>query len=265
VKAVFGTIPDITGIGYLLNRQDLIRFLGSDQGLPEGSLTTLPAMLLVKLGLANGSIFSNPNYVLDPAEQQAISAHINSLNDVIRSAVTAHGMALADTHAVFDFLSREPLNFFGVRLTTRFLGGIFSLDGVHPSNIGHALAAFFFIEALNQHYGAGIPQIDPATFFWLTITDPFVDKDGDGRVTGRFGFGLLETLMGLLSFSGDPNDGSPSLGATFSQSSAARQAAAEAAASGALDAYARQTGEDLRTMSPDERVKALHKVFGTTR
>ena len=60
-KAVFSTIPDISDVGYLLDGQDLIRFLGSDYGLPDGSLSTVGAMLLVKLGLESPAIITNPN------------------------------------------------------------------------------------------------------------------------------------------------------------------------------------------------------------
>jgi len=260
-KAVFGTIPDITGIGFLLNRQDLLRFLGNDYGLPDGSLTSVPAMFLVKLGLANGAIFSDPNFVLDPTEQQIISGHIAQLNAVIRSTVAAHGMALVDTWAIFEYLSHNPLNFFGVGLTTRFLGGLFSLDGVHPSNFGHALAAFFFIDALNQHYAAGIPQLDALSLFWLHWTDPFIDKDGDGRVAGRFGLGLLETIFALLGLSGDSNE-TPG---TSSLLAASASPSLDGDAVKALDEYERHTGRDLRKMSPRERAAAVHRLFGTTR
>lgn len=35
------------------------------------------------------------------------------------------------------------------RLTTDFLGGFFSLDGIHPTYTGHALLANEFIHVLN--------------------------------------------------------------------------------------------------------------------
>ena len=274
-RAAFGTIPDITGIGFLLNRDDLVRFLGSSYGLPEGSVTGVPAMFLVKLGLLPSTVFSDPNYALDPAEQQIISNHIAVLNDVIRSTVLARNMALVETHGIFDYLSDSGLNLFGVNLTTRFLGGLFSLDGVHPSNIGHGLAAFFFIEALNQKYGAGIPQIDGNTLFWLTLTDPFIDKDRDGRVAGRFGLGLLETVFSILGISGDSNDGTlavPSAGTTTnlsegatSQTLATPPPTTARQRTHALDAIARQTGVDWRGLSKEERVEAVHKLFGTSR
>ena len=275
-KAVFGTIPDITGIGVLLNQQDLIRFLGSSYGLPAGSLTSVPAMMLVKLGLRDASVFSDPAWILDPAEQATISNHVGLLNDVIRTTVLDRGFALVDTHGIFDYLSSNPLNLFGVTLTTRFLGGLFSLDGVHPSNIGQGLAAFFFIEALNQRYGAAIPQIDGYTLFQLTATDPFIDKDGDGRPTGRFGAGLLETVFSILGISGDSNDGTLQLpGAAVTPTSfglaartvpAPHSSLADAIASRrALDEYARLTGRDLRRMSRAQQVEDVRALFGTAR
>jgi hypothetical protein len=272
-KAVFGTIPDITGIAFLLNRQDLIRFLGTDHGLPEGSLTSLPAMFLVRLGLLSPTVFADPNYVLDPAEQATISNHIALLNDVIRSVVAAHGMALADTHAVFDYISDNTLPLFGLTYTTRFLGGIFSLDGVHPSNFGHGVATLFFIDALNRQYGTSIPQLSGPTLAWLAVTDPFTDKDGDGRVTGRFGSGLLETLFSILGITGDTNDGSlPLASASTPSSSDSEPSTVDSqtrvdgrSATHALDEYARLTGRDLRRMSRDEQLDATRQLFGLPR
>jgi hypothetical protein len=265
-KAVFGTIPDITSIGYLLNGQDLVRFLGSSYDLPTGNLTTLSAMVMVRLGLASPSIFKNDAYSLDPDEQAAISDHIDLLNEVIRTTVAAHGMALVDTHAVFDYYAHNTLTLFGAPLTTRFLGGWFSLDGVHPSNIGQTVAAMFFIDALNRRYGTAIPQIDVNTLFAVANTDPFIDKDRDGRVTGRSGAGLLETVLALLGISGDSNDGSLSplapSGVTAGSSQPAFDAAAStASATEALDAYERLTGRDLRAMLPAERIDAIRQLF----
>jgi lysophospholipase L1-like esterase len=265
-RTVFGTIPDITGIGFLLNRQDLIRFVGSDHGLPDGHLTSVPAMFYVRLGLESPAIFTDPNFVLDPSEQATISGHIAALNNVIRTTAATYGMAVADTHAIFQILSLGPFEFFGSTLTTRFLGGLFSLDGVHPSNTGQALAAYFFIEALNQHYGLGIPQIDGPTFQWLVQTDPHIDRDGDGRVKGRFGEGLLETMMSFLSISGDSNEGVAAALSADAPAAASRTPSADGSQSvSVLDEYARQTGRDLRTMSRQERAQAVRSLFGIAR
>ena len=43
----------------------------------------------------------------------------------------------------------------------------------------------------------------------IFLTDPFVDKDSDGKVTGRFGTGFLETAGPFLGISGDADDFNP--------------------------------------------------------
>lgn len=205
-KAVFGTIPDVTRIAYLIDNDDLVRFLGADLGLPEGSWTTLPTLLGLKLGFLQPSILNDPGYVLDSAEAAAISQRVAAFNDIIRSVAVAHGMAVADTAAMFEAIAANPPNISGVTITTRYLGGLFSLDGVHPSNFGQGLAAMVFIDALNQRYGLNIPPMDWPVLGALFSSDPFIDKDGDGRVLGRFGFGVLETISTILGISGDTGD-----------------------------------------------------------
>jgi hypothetical protein len=107
---------------------------------------------------------------------------------------------------MFEAIAANPPNISGVTITTRYLGGLFSLDGVHPSNFGQGLAAMVFIDALNQRYGLNIPPMDWPVLGALFSSDPFIDKDGDGRVLGRFGFGVLETISTILGISGDTGD-----------------------------------------------------------
>ena len=38
-------------------------------------------------------------------------------------------------------------------------GGLFSFDGVHPSNTGHAVVANEFIKVINEKYNASIPLV----------------------------------------------------------------------------------------------------------
>ena len=207
---ILATIPNVTDIAYALDRQDLIRFLGSDHGLPVGSYTTVPTMMLVKLGLQNGSVFQDPNYVLDPNEIAAIRNRIAAFNQIIRDTAVAEGLPLAEVNAMFASLAAARPTVFGVQLTSRYLGGLFSLDGVHPSNFGHALLATAFISAVNAKYGPVVPHFSAAEVSALFATDPFIDKDSDGRVTGRPGAGFIETLGPLLGFSGDSNDAASS-------------------------------------------------------
>ncbi len=262
-KVVFATIPDVTHIGFLLDQQDLVRFLGTDYGFPDGSRTSVVAMLMVKLGLTDASIFSNPDYVLDPAEIQTISDHITALNGVITSVAASHGFAVVDTHAVFDSFAQQSPVLFGVTLTPRLLGGLFSQDGIHPSDTAHALLARYFIDTFNRQYGAAIPQLDWTAVRRIVRADPFLDVNNNGRVPGRFGKGLLETLSPFLGFSGDFSDYLTPLGSlTVGSTTAARLPRAGAADPARFfEEYRRRTGKELRTMTWEQQVKAFDELF----
>ncbi len=206
---IFANIPDVTKIGFLVDRQDLIRFLGSDFGLAEGDYTSIVVMFLIRLGLDDGSLLKDPNFVLDASEVQLIRQRIEAFNQIIEDTVMDIGMPVVDVHTWFDKVTVDPPIFFGIPLLPRFLGGIYSLDGIHPSNISHALIANEFIKTVNAYFQISIPPISKTVLDLIFLTDPFVDKDGDGRVTGRFGAGSLETLGPFLGISGDQNDFTP--------------------------------------------------------
>jgi hypothetical protein len=250
-KVVFGTIPDVTKIAYLVNPQDLLRLTGSTHGLAAGSYTTLVVTAGIKLGSVDPVVLTNPNFVLDAAEVANINQRISDFNNVIRTTAAAYGQAVADTAALFDYVAATPPVLFGVPLTTRFLGGMFSLDGVHPSNIGQLIVAKFFIETFNQRFGLSIPNVNIKMVSGFFMNDPFVDKDGDGRVTGRFGAGLLETVGALIGWSGDTNDQLPSPDLQNSRA--------------AVETMERELGVDLQHATQAERLDAVARMFGIKR
>ena len=56
-------------------------------------------------------------------------------------------------------------------LTTDFLGGLFSLDGLHPTNTGYAIMANRFIETMNASFRRNIPLADVQQ---IAATDPLL-------------------------------------------------------------------------------------------
>ncbi len=62
---------------------------------------------------------------------------------------------------------------------------------------------------MNQAYGTGIAELAPEVLQLLFLTDPTIDKDGDGKATGRLGVGLLESIAFIFGFTGDSNDLDP--------------------------------------------------------
>jgi hypothetical protein len=68
------------------------------------------------------------------------------------------------------------------------------------------MVANAFIASINSNFNFRIPPINEEELEGIFLTDPFIDKDGDGKVVGRPGAGLMETLAPLLGISGDKND-----------------------------------------------------------
>ncbi|MBC8413935.1 MAG: SGNH/GDSL hydrolase family protein [Nitrospira sp.] len=204
--AVLANIPDVTSIAFLLDNEELTKIFGINFNLPEGSYTTIAAAMVVKLGLFDNSIFQDPNYILDENEIAAIRERTAVFNTYIAEMGVEAGFPVVDINSKFNELALNPPVVADIQLSSGWLGGLFSLDGVHPSNTGHILITTEFINTINNFYGTAIPQIAPEVIDIVVLSDPHVDKDGDGRVTGRFGTGLLETMGPFLGLSGDLDD-----------------------------------------------------------
>jgi hypothetical protein len=255
-KVVFGTIPDVTRIGFLVDNQDLIRFFGTDYGLPAGSRTSIITMILIRSGLADPSVLTVPNYVLDPGELALITSRISQFNAIIKADAAQLGFAVADVGAAFDQYAANP-PVYSVPLTSKFLGGLLSLDGVHPSNIGHALVTNLFLQAFNNTYGTAFPLLDSDTLNWIAYNDPFVDLNQNGRVRGRFGAGFLETLMLFVGISGDDE-----AGAFYGQS---MWYSSPTAIQHVVGDRISIRGKTLRNAPLADRFEALGTIFGLTK
>ena len=96
-------------------------------------------------------------YVLDKTEIPGLTSTIDAYNAVIAAKAAEYDIALVDINsylATVDDVIFED----GVEVSSGFAsGGMFSLDGLHPTPKGSALLANEFIEAINAHYGSTIP------------------------------------------------------------------------------------------------------------
>jgi lysophospholipase L1-like esterase len=77
-------------------------------------------------------------------------ALIDGYNPIIAIQAALHGALLVDIHSLANQIRSQGVEANGLHLTNAFLGGIFSLDGVHPTNTGYAVIANQFIAALNR-------------------------------------------------------------------------------------------------------------------
>lgn len=114
-----------------------------------------------------GLTLSNPiasREVLDAGEVALAQRYVNAYNRIIKTAATSYGLALFDC---FDFLNKVKAGMVvnGVFVNADFItGGVFSLDGVHLTPRGNALAANEFIKAINLKYGTSLPLLDVSTY-----------------------------------------------------------------------------------------------------
>ncbi|TGK84655.1 hypothetical protein EHQ24_06595 [Leptospira noumeaensis] len=197
------TLPDISGIGFLLTQSDLekiahttdnlnITSFGSCQALGFGSLigTSTANSLLNQLDGNNttlnaviGGIAGNDGTCLTQAEGNLVTTRVNEINTYIRLLAESNlNVHLVDIDAMFKrVLNREVTVGGKVLGKTIGLGGVFSFDGVHPSHTGHGLIANVFIEEMNRTLGLNLALVDLAI---IQASDPYRDDDNDGFARG---------------------------------------------------------------------------------
>lgn len=103
-------------------------------------------------------------FILDLGEQATIEGRINQYNVIIKQVATSQNLALADMNTYLKSFA-SGMVFDGIKVSTTFVtGGLFSTDGVHLNPRGNAIAANYFIQAINTKYGSNIPQADMTNY-----------------------------------------------------------------------------------------------------
>ncbi len=108
--------------------------------------------------------------VLDTDEIQTAKQATNAFNASIASSVARHSsqFALVDINRLLNTVRASDASggkeYYGVNFSTLFVtGGLFSLDGVHPTSRGYALIANEFLTAVNNKFNANYPMVDIST------------------------------------------------------------------------------------------------------
>lgn len=105
--------------------------------------------------------------VLDNGEAAQAKDIVTAYNQTIQTEAEKYGYAHVDVNTTFNQIFQnfqqsggsEGITSDGVTLTPT-PGSLFSLDGVHPSNRGHAVVTNLTIDALNNTYNANIDKIN---------------------------------------------------------------------------------------------------------
>jgi hypothetical protein len=175
-KLAIFNVPDVTNLPYVttvkpyvVNPADdsHIPLLGSGGPLSESDFVLLTAIDSLRIGTGiptpaggNGRPLLD-SQVLTASEASSLQEAVDGFNQAIASAAAAHGAALVDLHALFARIAAQGYDFQGVHYSNAFVsGGLFSLDGVHPTDFAQGLIANAMIDAVNAKFGASIPVVD---------------------------------------------------------------------------------------------------------
>lgn len=180
-KVITATIPSITSIAYFtvsnptLYSKGIRRIYFLNNGNTDsltmtnskdytGGMVTLEGSKLISPTTGKGLIKLNPledKYVLDPIERDSVNTAVTGFNNAIKGVATTFGWAVADVNKEFtDIATGVTPKVNGVAVTAGYLtGGLFSYDGVHPSDLGQGIIANIFIRSINAKFGATIPEV----------------------------------------------------------------------------------------------------------
>ena len=173
-------IPDVTSIPFVTTippvvvdpatRQPLlvnglpVPLIGPHGPLASNAFVTLNASSLLAQGIGIPTSVGGrgtplpDSVVLDADEVAASQDHVAGYNQAIRDTTGGTGIAILDINAVLQQFASGGRSVGGVLLTSDFLtGGIFSYDGVHPTDLGYAVVANEWIRVINEHGGSLAP------------------------------------------------------------------------------------------------------------
>jgi lysophospholipase L1-like esterase len=183
--AVLLNVPDVTCIAYLQE--------ASSPDLPNGSMNPF--------WMARAS----SNMALTPDDLALIQQRTNEINAEIERVSAADNFAFVDANAIFTEIRQNGHDLkdatgvpAGQRtITADYLGGLFSLDGVHPSVTGQSVAANLIIDEINATYGEDLAPVDElaAAASDTLLQDPVDPRDLiDGWVADAIYF-VVELFM----------------------------------------------------------------------
>ena len=169
---VVSNIPDVTAIPFLVP-VPAFNAICPSPAPPLPPAVTNSDFVVVNLENPVATTFNICyNYAVRSASLIAqTKTAVAAYNQIIEIEALAVGAAVVDVNGLFAELAIRGYNVGGHHLTTGFLGGLFSLDGIHPTNTGYAILANQTIKAMNKGFDMSIP---PVSVEHVAATDPLI-------------------------------------------------------------------------------------------
>lgn len=170
---IIGNLPDVIETAFFIP----VPKLAAELKLPLSDVTTLlgvnatdfitlsalPKVEAIVTNQVQGPLPASCSATATPApcvmtaqEAAAARAAVMQLNQIIAAAAAPYHAVVVDLFHLIDQLYVNGYTIGNRKLTTDFLGGLFSLDGIHPTNTGYAIMANEFIKAINQSFDLNV-------------------------------------------------------------------------------------------------------------
>ncbi len=175
-RLVVANIPDVTKLPYMTDAGTLLGEMSAYTHVPESifsaAFNLYPGDMLNWKGLQDlkvdwdgifKGVYPTPipaNEVLTPTELAQVRSTIDGYNQAIAAQTKAAGGVLVDLHTAVDGWAQDGVTIGDQKATMLYMGGMFGVDGLHPSNTGYALFANVFIDAMNAQLGMAIKDVD---------------------------------------------------------------------------------------------------------
>lgn len=165
-------VPDVTTVPYLISAQQAATIAAGTIGVDPDYFYALwgvsPDDYLNATGLQSAiNMISDPSRAplkpgtwLAPSDIALLQSTVIAYNQAIAQQATQVNATLVDMHAALLDLAQNGTTINGTPVSFQYLGGVFSLDGVHPSNTGYALVANAILQSLNTGLKTSYPLVD---------------------------------------------------------------------------------------------------------
>jgi hypothetical protein len=138
--------------------------------------------------------------VLDEGEQAVLAGRLASMNAAIDAQAASAWIAKVDLNGLFGSFASGPTIIGGTKYTSAFVsGGLFSLDGVHPTDIAHAIIANTMIDAVNARFASTVPHVVVANYATGSSSSARHAGSGNDALGGIRIAGLEEAMRALYA------------------------------------------------------------------
>jgi len=184
---IIANIPDVTLTAYLTSVPKLAAILNLPVPVVEAVFHLQPGDMVTPYAFPaiqamGNSLTALPDsgpqgpIVIRAARLLQIRAFVLAYNAVIAGEAALNRATLVDIYSLVNDLAENGAKVGNRTLTTAFMGGLFSLDGIHPTNTGYAIIANEFIKTINRSLNT---DILPVSVEQVSQTDPLIFPASD--------------------------------------------------------------------------------------